>query len=163
MASRKKTLEYQIAQGKQTSRDVLALSRQGANLSEIARELSITPSGAYKAYWRGMAEVEDELPVLARNVRARQLQFCDRSIRKNWTAALQGDDDANARVHKAMEVERKLLGLDVKEAPNPQEDYSYHGSLEERRQQAEDRIREMLAPYLLEDGDNIIDVEVSSE
>lgn len=149
MAARRDIAEQRTAKGLRTAAQVVKLRHDGMTYEDIANKIGMSLSGAYHAYWRGIRYIEQEqLPKLATAVVTRQLQFCDQTYRKNRKKALDGDNDAHKRVMDVFAVERKLLGLDVKEAPNPQEPTEFHGSLDERKAQLLELVRKIGQKYL---------------
>lgn len=138
MASRKTRVDHNIARGKQTALEVLKLRKEGGTFSEIGKKLGITRQAANYAYWRGIEAVEEELSNLAREVRCRQLMHCSEVYETKKEIALsntEGADSAHRQIMDAFGVERKLLGLELKDAPNPAEVAEFHGSIEDRRAQ----------------------------
>lgn len=91
-------------------RQALELRKAGASLQVIADRLGYAgPQGAHEAIRKGIAAIPFEA---AEQVRAMELERCDRMQLGLYERATKGDEKAIDRVLRIMDRRAKLLGLD---------------------------------------------------
>ena len=91
----------------------LHLRMAGYSHREIAAQLGIAPSSAYKRVRHAFDEVNKHNLDTAEQLRALELLRLDELLSALWDTAIAGDLKAVDRVLKVMERRAKLLGLDA--------------------------------------------------
>ena len=91
----------------------LHLRMAGYSHREIAAQLGIAPSSAYKRVRHALDEVNKHNLDTAEQLRALELLRLDELLSALWDTAIAGDLKAVDRVLKVMERRAKLLGLDA--------------------------------------------------
>jgi DNA-binding CsgD family transcriptional regulator len=92
----------------------LDLRASGLSFREIARNLNVVPSTAYKAVARGLAAANEHNREEAASLRDLEVMRLDQLQAALWTRAIDdGDHQAIDRVLRIMERRAKLLGLDA--------------------------------------------------
>jgi DNA-binding CsgD family transcriptional regulator len=93
--------------------ECLRLRLDGLTHREIAAELGIAPSTAYKRVRHALEDVNARNAGEAENLRTLEMLRLDELQNALWEKAIDGDDKALGRVLAIMERRAKLLGLDA--------------------------------------------------
>jgi DNA-binding CsgD family transcriptional regulator len=96
-------------------RDCLRLRMEGLSHRDIARELGIAPSTAYKRVQHGLLELNRGNAAQAAELRDLEALRLDEMQDAVWEKALEGDLGATDRVLAIMARRAKLLGLNLAE------------------------------------------------
>lgn len=93
--------------------ECLRLRLDGLSHREIAAELGIAPSTAYKRVHHALEDVNARNAEEAENLRTLEMLRLDELQNALWERAVDGDDKAIGRILTIMERRAKLLGLDA--------------------------------------------------
>jgi hypothetical protein len=93
--------------------ECLRLRLAGYSHREIAAQLGVAPSSAYKRVRHALDEINKTNLESAEQLRALELLRLDELLNALWDTAIAGDLRAVDRVLKVMERRAKLLGLDA--------------------------------------------------
>jgi hypothetical protein len=93
--------------------DCLRLRLAGYSHRDIAAQLGVAPSSAYKRVRHALDELNKTNLESAEQLRALELLRLDELLSSLWDTAIAGDLRAVDRVLKVMERRAKLLGLDA--------------------------------------------------
>jgi len=93
--------------------ECLRLRLDGLTHREIAAQLGVAPSTAFKRVAHALSEVNARNAEQAEDLRALELLRLDELQNAIWERAIDGDDKAMGRVLAIMDRRAKLLGLDA--------------------------------------------------
>ena len=98
---------------KELQRKALELRTLGLSFQQIADQLSVSKSVAYRAVTKALGEVEEETRQLAKLNKTLDLQRLDWIIREAMKLALKGDLQAMDRIMKAIDQRAKIYGFEA--------------------------------------------------
>ncbi len=93
--------------------ECLRLRLDGLTHREIAAQLGVAPSTAFKRVAHALGEVNARNAEQAEDLRVLEMLRLDELQNAVWERAIEGDDKALGRVLAIMERRTKLLGLDA--------------------------------------------------
>lgn len=97
------------ARGREREIRALDLRISGMNYRNIAQQLDISESGAYKAVIRALKRLNEQIMERADEVRRMELDRLDKMLRGLWPAALKGNQGAVDRVVKIMDRRARYI------------------------------------------------------
>jgi hypothetical protein len=107
-----KTNAARIAAQEKRQRAVTA-RRMGLSYAQIAHQIGISKSAAYKAVQKALTDVQSEIDAAALLLRAQEMDRLDAMQAAAWPAAIKGEGSAIRDVLRVMERRAKMTGLDA--------------------------------------------------
>ena len=98
---------------KELQRKALELRTLGLSFQQIADQLSVSKSVAYRAVTKALGEIEEETRQMAKLNKTLDLQRLDWIIREAMKLALKGDLQAMDRIMKAIDQRAKIYGFEA--------------------------------------------------
>lgn len=100
-----------VVRARERERQALELRKTGASYNSIAKHLGCSHGAAYNAVKRGLAHLESDIDINARELVKLELERIDRALVAIWQQVISGDLFAVDRFVRLSELRAKYLSL----------------------------------------------------